>query len=196
MARLLVAVLMVGAGCSVPGVERERDTAAEARRDRIAAARAESPLGFVGDDEMDLLDELLQWRAEWDEAYADAVAAISAGAAEDIADAVEELHDEAGDLAAIDVRGVDGTMADWVTDIARGYAAQAEAMDALAAAADESSSRAAQARLASAYDDTVAVELRLLREAAEWVNEDGPATRTRLHAIADAIERETTTSVD
>lgn len=194
---LAVAVLAVVVGaCGGPVRDRERDTAAEARRDRIAAARAASPIGMVGEDELDVLDAFLQWRAEWDRAAADAFAALEArragraGAA--VAEALDELDDEAGDLAALDRRGVDATIARWLDEITAGYERQAAAVRDLAEAeraggAVESTRR----EVVAAYDATVAVELRLLREVAEWLNEDAPASRARLHDIADAIERET-----
>lgn len=191
----VVLVVMLLSACAGPRPDRARDTAAEARRDRIAAARAASPIGVVGDDELDLLDAFLQWRAEWDAAAAAVFAALDERRRGDVGapvgPALDELADEAADLAALERRGVDATVAGWVDEIGAGYGRQVDAVAALARAeVDGTGLEAAQAEVRRAYGDTVAVELRLLREVAEWVNEDGPATR-RLTEIADAIERET-----
>jgi len=192
----LLAVGLLVVACGGPSRHREPDTAAEARRDRIAAARAASPIGVVGEDELDLLDAFLQRRAGWDDAAAAAYAALDArhegGSDRAVAAALDALDDEARGLAALDRRWVDAAVAGWVDEIAAGYERQAAAARALARAEETGEGLdAARAEVVASYEATVAVELTLLREVAEWLNEAVPTSRQRLHDIADAIERET-----
>ncbi|HEX4868204.1 MAG TPA: hypothetical protein VFV32_11325 [Acidimicrobiales bacterium] len=201
-ARRLLLVLLLSAaallGCS-SGPDRAADTADEARRDRIAAARAASPIGMVGDGELGLVDAFLQQRAAWDEAYDAAFTELTSTAPDAAGDlaphvtaALDDLHGVATALAALPTDGVDAAVAGWFASITAGYRDQAAAVGALAIATGEGRpTDDAFAEVTATYEATVTVELRLLREVAEWINEDGPVARARLDGIADAIERET-----
>ncbi len=186
---LLSLVLLAVSACS-RGAEREVDTAEEARRQRILEARAESPIGAVGDDDIALLDGFLLWRGRWDTAANEAFLSLSASDPQ-TERALEALGALVEELQATRTDGVDETVRTWFAEIVSGYEEQAAALHDLAdATASGQPGDEASAALQAAYERTAAVEVRLLREVADWIGESGTRARDRLHGIADAIEQE------